>query len=771
MLTHNLGYPRIGSHRELKTACEAYWSSRIGLEELLAAGRAIRAQNWQLQREAGIDLVPCNDFSFYDHVLDLSLMLGAVPERYRPLAERFGEASWELYFAMARGYQRDGLDIVAMEMTKWLDTNYHYLVPEFTKDQSFRLATRKLFDEFQEARALGIDAKPVLVGPVSCLLLGKQKGAQFDRLDLLDRLLPAYLEMLRELERLGARYVQLDEPFLALDLPGGAAGAYEAAYRAIAAACPGLRIVLATYFAALEDNAALAARLPVHMLHVDLARAPGQLDALLPLLEPGRHLSLGVVDGRNVWKNDFERSLGLVAKAVDKLGAQRVALAPSCSLLHVPCDLALEQETASLPAEVKRWLSFARQKLDEVATLRALALPETCREYAGRLKENILDVESRRRSAFIHRPSVQRRVAQARPEDGRRRSSFAERQKKQHAALDLPLFPTTTIGSFPQTGEVRKLRQRLRKGEMTQAQYDAAIRAEIAAAIRWQEEAGLDVLVHGEPERNDMVEYFGELLEGVAVTGNGWVQSYGSRCVKPPILYGDVARRGPMTVKWSQYAQSLTRKPVKGMLTGPVTILQWSFVRDDRPRADTAKEIALAIRDEVRDLETAGIRVVQIDEPALREGLPLRKAERADYLGWAVEAFRLAACGVADETQIHTHMCYSEFNDIIEAIATMDADVITIETARSHMELLEAFAHFQYPNGIGPGVYDIHSPRVPSEQEMLELLRKARAVLPAPNLWVNPDCGLKTRRWPETRAGLANMVAAARTMREGAPIA
>ena len=769
MLTHNLGYPRIGSHRELKKACEGYWSARIGLEELLAAGRTLRAQNWQLQRQAGIDLVPCNDFSFYDHVLDLSLMLGAVPGRYRPLAERFGESSLELYFAMARGYQRDGHDIVALEMTKWFDTNYHYLVPELTKDQSFRLAERKVFDEFQEARALGIDAKPVLIGPVSYLLLGKEKEPGFERLDLLERLLPAYLDMLRELQRLGAQWVQLDEPFLALDLPEGAARAYESAYEAIAGACPGLRLLLATYFSGLEDNAALAARLPVHMLHVDLARAPGQLDALLALVPPGLHLSLGLVDGRNVWKNDFERSLALLAKAVDRLGPARVALAPSCSLLHVPCDLALEQDARSLPAEARRWLAFARQKLDELATLRALALAETHKTCTGKLEKNILDIESRRCSPLIHRPSVRRRVAQIGPADFRRRSAFAERRKKQRAQLDLPPFPTTTIGSFPQTSEVRKLRQRLRSGEITQEQYEAQIRAEIAAAVRWQEEIGLDVLVHGEPERNDMVEHFGELLEGVAVTANGWVQSYGSRCVKPPILYGDVERRGPMTVKWSQYAQSLTRRPVKGMLTGPVTILQWSFVRDDQPRADTAKQIAAAIRDEVRELEAAGIRIIQIDEPALREGLPLRGARRADYLAWAVDAFRLASCGVADETQIHTHMCYSEFNDIIEAIAAMDADVVTIETARSQMELLDAFARFRYPNEIGPGVYDIHSPRVPSVQEMLALLRKARAVLPAPSLWVNPDCGLKTRRWPETRAGLANMVAAARAMREEAP--
>ena len=770
MLTHNLGYPRIGSRRELKTACEAYWSSRIGLDELHATGRAIRARNWELQREAGIDLVPCNDFSFYDHVLDMSLMLGAVPERYRPLAERFGESSAELYFAMARGHQRDGLDVVAMEMTKWFDTNYHYLVPELAPGQSFRLNGGKLFDELKEARALGIDAKPVLVGPVSYLLLGKENDARLNRLDLLDRLLPVYVEMLRELQRLGARYVQLDEPFLAHDLPEGAAQAYGSAYEAIAAACPGLRIVLATYFAGLEDNAALAARLPVHMLHVDLARAPGQLDGLLARLPSAMHLSLGVVDGRNVWKNDYERSLALIGQAMEKLGAGRLALAPSCSLLHVPCDVALERDERGLPAEVRRWLSFARQKLEEVAVLRSLALPEAHKAHAARLKQNILDIESRRRSALIHRPAVRRRLSQIRPEDGRRCSPFPARRQMQRAALALPLFPTTTIGSFPQTGDVRGLRRRLREGELTARQYRDAIRAEIALAIRWQEETGLDVLVHGEPERNDMVEYFGELMEGFAITANGWVQSYGSRCVKPPILYGDVARRGAMTVEWTRYAQSLTRKPVKGMLTGPITILQWSFVRDDQARPVTAKQIALAVRDEARELEGEGIRVIQIDEPALREGLPLRKAQQAGYLAWAVEAFRLASSGVSDETQIHTHMCYAEFNDIIEAIAAMDADVVTIETARSRMELLEAFARFHYPNEVGPGVYDIHSPRVPGVEEMVALLRKACAVLPAPSLWVNPDSGQKTRRWAETRAGLANRVAAAKAMREEASV-
>ncbi len=765
MLTHNLGYPRIGSQRELKKACESYWSSQISLAELVEAGRAIRESHWRLQQDAGIDLVPCNDFSFYDHVLDFSLMAGAVPARYQPLLDKPDAFGMDLYFAMARGCQKGGLDLIAMEMTKWFDTNYHYLVPEFTKDQTFRLTSRKILDEFQEAQALGINGKPVLIGPVSYLFLGKQKEPGFKRLDLLDRLLPVYLQILAELQDLGAEYVQIDEPYLALDLSSESKRAYESAYAAIARACPRLKIILATYFEGLYGNTGLAASLPVHLLHLDLVRAPAQLDQVLSLMPPQLGLSLGVVDGRNVWKNDFARSLALIGQAIEKLGGDRVALAPSCSLLHAPCDLMFEKDESTLPGEVRRWLAFAQQKLHEVVMLKRLAQPETHRQYAGSLKENILDMENRRQSALIHRPKVEHRFAAIRPADAARQSPFGVRRQKQRATLNLPLFPTTTIGSFPQTDEVRKLRLRLKKGELAPERYEAAIRTETEQAIRWQEEVGLDVLVHGEFERNDMVEYFGEQLAGFAFTGNGWVQSYGSRCVKPPIIYGDVERPAPMTVKWSRYAQSLTNKPVKGMLTGPVTILQWSFVRDDQPRPRTAKQIALAIRDEVCDLEKAGIRIIQIDEPAIREGLPMRRADWKNYLQWAVEAFRLAACGVADETQIHTHMCYSEFNDIIESVAGMDADVITIETSRSQMELLDAFASFRYPNEIGPGVYDIHSPRVPTVQEITALLHKAQAVLPARNLWINPDCGLKTRKWQETRAALVNMVAAAKALR------
>jgi 5-methyltetrahydropteroyltriglutamate--homocysteine methyltransferase len=765
MFTHNLGYPRIGSQRELKKACENYWASKISLDRLLLTGRAIRQDNWRLQQEAGLDLIPCNDFSFYDQVLDHSLMVGAIPTRYLPLTKIFDASSLKLYFAMARGYQSDDLDLIAMEMTKWFDTNYHYLVPEFTRQQTFNLTSRKVIAQFQEARALGISAKPVLIGPVSYLLLGKEKEAGFHRLDLLVRLLPVYLQVLKELEQSGAQYIQMDEPFLALDLPDGAASAYRTAYEAIFSVCPELKIIITTYFAGLDDNLEVATSLPVHSLHLDLVRAPGQLDHVLSLLPPRLGLSLGVVDGRNVWKNDFEQSLSLIARAVNQLGPERVAVAPSCSLLHTPCDLSLEADEKSLPGEIKRWLAFARQKLNEVVTLRGLARPETHRQYADQLKKNLLDMENRRQSALIHRPVVKQRLAAVVPGDFKRASGFGLRQEQQRAIFALPLFPTTTIGSFPQTPEVRKLRLRLKQGELTPEQYEARIRQEIEQAIRFQEEVGLDVLTHGEFERNDMVEYFGERLAGFVFTGHGWVQSYGSRCVKPPIIYGDVERQEPMTVGWAKYAQSLTEKPVKGMLTGPVTILQWSFVRDDQPRAITAKQIALALREEVNDLEEAWIRIIQIDEPAIREGLPLRRAEWKEYLSWAVEVFRLASSGVADETQIHTHMCYSEFNDIIESIAAMDADVITIETSRSQMELLEAFAGFRYPNEIGPGVYDIHSPRVPTVQEIVRLLRKAMEVLPAGNLWVNPDCGLKTRAWPETKVALANLVAAAKTLR------
>jgi 5-methyltetrahydropteroyltriglutamate--homocysteine methyltransferase len=766
MLTHNLGYPRIGGRRELKKACEDYWSGNIGLAQLLQTGKQLRNENWLIQKNAGIDLIPCNDFSFYDHVLDMSLAVGAIPERFSPLVQGGRNTEMELYFAMARGCQKQGLDVIAMEMTKWFDTNYHYLVPELHKWQTFKLTSRKIVEEFREAQSLGLHAKPVLLGPVSYLLLGKEKSAGLHRLDLLEALLPVYLELLTELETLGAEYVQFDEPFLVTDLDDTPRRAYRLAYEVIHREVPDLKIILATYFEGLRGNTELAVNLPVHALHLDLVRAPEQLEEILKTISLSLTLSLGVVDGRNVWKNDLDRSLFLVSTALSKLGSERVMLAPAGSLLHCPCDLDFERNEASLPAEVKRWLAFARQKLDEVVTLAGLAMADTHRRFAKQLADNILEMESRKRSPLIHKSHIKERVAAVSDSDIRRNSPFPVRQKMQRASLKLPIFPTTTIGSFPQTGDIRQLRARLRSGQIDQAAYQFEIKTEIEKAIRWQEAIDMDVLVHGEFERNDMVEYFGELLEGFAFTQNGWVQSYGSRCVKPPIIYGDVERKSPMTVEWSAYAQSLTDKIVKGMLTGPVTILQWSFVRDDQPRETTAMQIALAIRDEVKDLENAGIRIIQIDEPAIREGLPLRRFDRESYLQWMVKAFRLASCCVGDETQIHTHMCYSEFNDIIRDIADMNADVITIETSRSQMELLDAFVDFKYPNEIGPGVYDIHSPRVPTKDEMVALLERAMIVLPAERIWVNPDCGLKTRGWSEVKAALGHMVEAARFVRE-----
>lgn len=759
MQTHILGYPRIGSKRELKKACEQYWSGKIVLEELLTAGRNICSQNWNIQKEAGIDLIPCNDFSYYDQVLDMSLVVGAIPARYHEVALRNNSSELDLYFAMARGYQKEGLDITAMEMTKWFDTNYHYIVPEFYKNQQFKLNSNKIFNEFSGAKQAGINAKPVIIGVVSYLLLGKEKEEGFDKLDLAENLLPVYIEILSRLQEQGAEWIQFDEPFLALDLTEKAKEKYQWVYEKIRKQFPKLKFILATYFDGLKDNRSLALSLPVDVLHIDLVRDPEQLDEVLQAVPENLSLSLGVVDGRNIWKNDFEKSLIFIQKALEKLGAERIFIAPSSSLLHSPCDLDFETD---LNPEIKNWLAFAKQKVKEIVTLKELAAGTQDETILTAFEDNKKAVASRKTSSLIHNDAVKQRTDAVTEEDSRRNSSFKIRKEEQQNVLQLPLFPTTTIGSFPQTAEVRSWRAKFKKGELTAEQYDTLLKEETQRTIRWQEEIGIDVLVHGEFERNDMVEYFGEQLKGFVFTKNGWVQSYGSRCVKPPVIFGDVSRPDPMTVYWSQYAQSQTRKWVKGMLTGPVTILQWSFVRDDQPRSETCKQIALAIRDEVSDLEKAGIRIIQIDEPAIREGLPLRKSEWQNYLKWAVEAFRISSSGVEDATQIHTHMCYSEFNDIIKNIADMDADVITIECSRSQMELLNAFADFKYPNEIGPGVYDIHSPRVPSKEEMIELLIKAQKVIPAEQLWVNPDCGLKTRHWDETEKALIAMVAAAR---------
>ncbi len=767
MITQILGYPRIGGKRELKKSCEHYWSGKSKLSDLLKIGEEVRQSNWKIQRDAGITLIPSNDFSFYDQVLDMSLTVGAIPKRYTPvLSEIKNNTETDLYFAMARGYQKDGLDITAMEMTKWFDTNYHYIVPEFHKRQQFSLFSSKIINEYTEARQLGINTKPVIIGPVSYLLLGKEKEVGFDKIDLIKNIVPIYIEILDRLKGLGAEWIQFDEPFLSMGLSDKEKKAFEYAYLEIKKSFPKLKFIITTYFEGLRENTELALSLPVHALHIDLVRAPEQLDELLDIVPKNLSLSLGIVDGRNIWKNDFAKSLEVIAKAIAKLGEDRVIIATSCSLLHSPFDLDNEKDEETLPNEIKIWLAFAKQKVIEVACLAKLSNKDTFSEAESELRQNKVSILSRTQSKLIHKPKVKERISEIDHTFLKRQNPFKIRQKKQEEAIRLPLFPTTTIGSFPQTKEVRQLRSKLKKGVLTLLQYEQAVKEETENVIRWQESIGLDVLVHGEFERNDMVEYFGEQLEGIAFTQFGWVQSYGSRGVKPPIIFGDVERTRPMTVKWSTYAQSLTSKPVKGMLTGPITILQWSFVRNDQPRETTANQIALAIRDEVTDLENAGIKIIQIDEPAIREGLPLRKSDWKKYLEWSVKAFRISASPVKDETQIHTHMCYSEFNEIITNIADMDADVITIETSRSQMELLDAFSNFNYPNEIGPGVYDIHSPRVPTRKEMTALLKKASDVLDARQIWVNPDCGLKTRGWDETKKALIRMVEAAKTIRE-----
>lgn len=766
-----LGVPRIGPRRELKSALESYWSGKSGAAALKEAAVGLRAGNWARQKALGVTNIPSNDFSLYDHVLDTSAMVGAIPEVYGWTS---GPVPLDTYFAMARGsrgkvhsrgcthgHPGGTHGVPALEMTKWFDTNYHYMVPEFSKDQPFTLASTKATDEYNEAKALGYETRPVLLGPVTYLKLGKSKDPALDPLSLLGSLLPVYVEVLRRLAASGADWVQIDEPCLVLDLDEASRDALRRAYGMFAHALPKLKIMLTTYFGGLGDNLDLALGLPVAGLHLDLVRAPEQLDAVLAKAPRGLVLSLGVIDGRNVWRANLPKVLDRLEPVVAKRGSDQVEIAPSCSLLHVPLDLDLE---TGLDPDLKEWLAFSVQKMSELVIL-GKALVNGREAVMQELADSAAAAGRREASEKVHNASVAARTAAITPKMTRRASLFADRSRLQRARLKLPPFPTTTIGSFPQTDEVRKARAARAKGALTDAQYEQFLREEMERTVHWQEEIGLDVLVHGEFERNDMVQYFGEQLSGFAFTKHGWVQSYGSRYVRPPILFGDVSRPKPMTVAWWRYAQSLTEKPMKGMLTGPVTILNWSFVRDDMPRRDVCRQIALAIRDEVQDLEAAGARMIQIDEAALREGLPLRKAEWKTYLDWAVESFRLCSSGVSDETQIHTHMCYSEFNDIIDAIAMMDADVISIETSRSKMELLDAFRTYKYPNDIGPGVYDIHSPRVPETAEMTRLLTLARERLADGQLWVNPDCGLKTRKWDEVRPALVNMVEAARQLR------
>ena len=756
-MIHNLGFPRMGPERELKFALEKYWKGERSEAELEAVAADLRRRAWSAQQR--LAFVPVGDFSLYDHVLDTSAWLGNLPAR---AAERPG-SELDRYFRIARGRSaadKDGYGVNAGEMTKWFDTNYHYIVPEFTKDTHFELNPGQLAKQIEEAKAAGYRVKPVLLGPVTYLALGKSKDGS-DKLALLPRLLPAYEALLSELSAQDLDWVQLDEPILATDLPAAWSQALRESYQRLGSRGP--RVLLASYFGAVADNLPLALQLDVSGLHLDAVRGRDDVKLLEEQRLAGlsdKVLSLGVIDGRNVWKSDLVALLDRLEPLHEQLG-DRLWLAPSCSLLHAPVDV--ERERA-LDPEIRSWLAFALQKLEELHLL-GVALNEGRSAVEAELVNNRACIDGRHQSARVHRPEVRAQIEAVTGAMQARSNPYEQRSKQQRARLKLPLFPTTTIGSFPQTLEIRRARRDLRAGRIDEARYRTLMREAIAHAVREQETLDLDVLVHGEAERNDMVEYFGEQLEGFAFTEHGWVQSYGSRCVKPPILYGDVERPKPMTVGWTTYAQSLTKRPMKGMLTGPVTILNWSFVRDDQPRSLTCQQLALAVRKEVLDLERAGTQIIQIDEAALREGLPLRRSQWPEYLSWAVGCFKLASSGVGDETQIHTHMCYSEFNDIIEWIAEMDADVITIETSRSDMELLDAFESFQYPNEIGPGVYDIHSPNVPSEEQVIALLEKASQRIPPERLWVNPDCGLKTRGWAEVVPALRNMVAAAKTLR------
>ncbi|WP_175954899.1 5-methyltetrahydropteroyltriglutamate--homocysteine S-methyltransferase [Burkholderia sp. BCC0405] len=757
--THNLGFPRIGAKRELKFGLERYWKGESSRDELKALGAELRQRHWNDQRDLG--LAPVGDFAFYDQVLDMSFTLGNLPKR----VQGFHGDVLDNYFRVARGRSAQSAEehaaccggVAAGEMTKWFDTNYHYIVPEFHADTNFSLDPSRLLQQLAEAQAQGVAAKPVIIGPVTYLWLGKAKDDS-DRLALLPKLLPVYGALLDTLTAQGVEWIQVDEPILVIELDDEWQQAFKTAYAALETRR--IKVLLATYFGQLQSNLALASSLPVDGLHVDAINARDEVDALVRELPAERVLSVGAINGRNIWKTDLNATLDWLEPLAKQLG-DRLWLAPSCSLLHVPVDLASEEK---LDAEIRSWLAFALQKLDELKVL-ATALNEGRDKVADALAANAAAIHSRRNSPRVNNPAVKAAIARMDAQLGNRVSPYPQRAPKQSARLNLPAFPTTTIGSFPQTGEIRQARSRFKAGALDEAGYRKAMQAEIERSVREQESLELDVLVHGEAERNDMVEYFGEQLDGYAFSQFGWVQSYGSRCVKPPILFGDISRPKAMTVEWITYAQSLTSKPMKGMLTGPVTILNWSFVRDDQPRSVSCYQLALAIREEVLDLEKAGVRVIQIDEAALREGLPLRRAQWGEYLKWAVEAFRVAANGVQDETQIHTHMCYSEFNDIIASIADMDADVITIETSRSDMELLDAFDTFKYPNEIGPGVYDIHSPNIPTQAHIVGLMKKAAERIPAERLWVNPDCGLKTRQWAEVIPALTNMVAAAKTLR------
>lgn len=753
-ITHNLGFPRIGKKRELKHALEKYWKSEITQETLLKTGLSLREKHWENQQ--ALDFIPVGDFSFYDQVLDTSFMLGNIPER----AQNVSSNSIDDYFRVARGrsssMESECSCIQAGEMTKWFDTNYHYIVPEFNAKTSFSLDASRLLEQIAEAKKANISVKPVIIGPVSYLWLGKAKD-NTNKLELLNDLLPIYAKLILELKKAGIEWLQVDEPILVLELDNDWQNALRKTYSLLQGG--NLKLLLTTYFGQLKENLNLACELEVDGIHIDAIEPTDEVLKIVDTLPNNKILSLGVVNGRNIWKTDLKLTLGWL-KPIHELLAERLWLAPSCSLLHVPVDLENEEK---LDEEIRSWLSFAIQKLDEVDII-SRALNEGENVVKTELEENTKAINSRHNSTRVHDPAVISSINDLNDDMQHRKSPFKRRAELQRQRFKLPLYPTTTIGSFPQTDKIRQSRRDYKAKTLSEVNYRYAMQEEIKRCIREQEELGLDVLVHGEAERNDMVEYFGEQLTGYAFSQFGWVQSYGSRCVKPPIIYGDISRPTAMTVKWSQYAQSLTQKPMKGMLTGPVTILNWSFVRDDQSRANTCLQLALAIRQEVLDLEASGINMIQIDEAALREGLPLRKAEWQGYLDWAIKAFRITANGVKDETQIHTHMCYSEFNDIIKAIADMDADVITIETSRSDMELLDVFDKFKYPNEIGPGVYDIHSPNIPTVESIVKLMQKATQRIPAERLWVNPDCGLKTRNWEEVKPALVNMVEASKRL-------
>ncbi|KAI5201639.1 methionine synthase [Aureobasidium subglaciale] len=757
-----LGFPRMGRLRDLKKANEAYWAGKLSRDDLLAEGKRLRGEHWKIQKDAGVDIIPSNDFAFYDHVLDHIQMFNAIPERY----SKHGLDPLDEYFAMGRGHQRDGIDVPSLEMVKWFDSNYHYVKPTLQDNQTFKLASNpKPVRDFLEAKEAGITTRPVLLGPVSFLALGKaDRGQSVEPITLLEKLLPVYEQLLQELKKAGAETVQIDEPVLVFDLPAQVKEAFKPAYEKLTAAS-GPQIVLATYFGDIVHNLDVvdAAFKNVHALHVDLVRNPEQLQQVIDHLGPKQILSAGVVDGRNIWKTNFKKAIEVVETAVQKLGKDRVIVASSSSLLHTPHTLASEK---TLPEEVKDWFSFASQKAVEVAII-AKAVTEGPAAVREQLEANAKSMQARASSARTNDSKVKERQSKITAEMHNRQSPFDTRYAQQKEHLSLPIFPTTTIGSFPQTKEIRLARNKLVKNEITAEEYEKFIEKEIQDVVKIQDELNLDVYVHGEPERNDMVQYFGERLDGYVFTTHAWVQSYGSRCVRPPIIVGDISRPAPMTVKESKYAASISKKPMKGMLTGPITCLRWSFPRDDVHQSVQAQQLALALRDEVVDLEAAGIYVIQVDEPALREGLPLRSGkERENYLSWAVDSFKLSTAGVKDSTQIHSHFCYSEFQDFFHAIAALDADVLSIENSKSDAKLLKVFIDEDYPRHIGPGVYDIHSPRVPSEQEIKDRIEEMLQYLKPEQLWINPDCGLKTRQWKETKEALTNMVNAAIAYRE-----